>query len=73
MARMRNCPFCQKDVNDDFFGVHFNKLIGKWIFNHACDPMNATMDVDITVYGKTEQEVIDKWNGVQHEQEHLTD
>lgn len=65
MKKLRNCPFCGADVNTDIpcLGVHFNKLIGKWIFSHQCSPDPKALTVDVTVWGKTEEEVVDKWNG----------
>ena len=65
MGRLRNCPFCKKDVNHEIkeLNVHYNKMIGKWIFFHTCSP-RATDCVNVCVYGDSEQEVIDKWNGV---------
>lgn len=73
MDRLRNCPFCNKDVNDDFFGVHFNGLIKKWLFAHECEHPKTHFTVTICVYGLTKEEVIDNWNGVQYEQEHHAD
>lgn len=69
MAKMRNCPFCKKEVNEDapVYGVHYNKLIDKWLFLHVCSPDIGVVDINIDVYGKTKEEVIDRWNGVQDE------
>lgn len=66
MKKLRNCPFCNKDINDDLIGVHYSKGINKWVFSHYCDGANG---VTIDVYGKTEQEVIDNWNGEHEEYE----
>jgi hypothetical protein len=73
MKKMRNCPYCGEDVGTDILGVHYNEQLGKWLFNHFCDHKGGDIAVSVTVYGNTEQEVIDKWNGVQHEQEHPTE
>lgn len=67
MAEMRKCPFCGKEIDDGYPYLHFNMQMGKWIFDHWCDLVNPTSDCGITIYGKTKQEVIDKWNGVHHE------
>jgi hypothetical protein len=64
MKKLRNCPFCNKDVNDDLLGVHYSEGIKKWVFAHYCD---GAKGVTIDVYGETEQEVIDKWNGLYEE------
>ena len=68
---MRNCPFCKKEVNadDGVYGVRYNELIGKWLFDHVCHVATVGIDVCIDVYGMTKQEVIDRWNGVQDEVE----
>lgn len=65
MRKMRNCPFCNGAVkaDDGLLGVHYNPQLKKWLFDHFCDEEHPTEDVSITVYGKTKQEVIDKWNG----------
>lgn len=70
---MRNCPFCNKEVDEKayVYGVHYNEKISKYLFDHVCH-LAEGIDVSITVYGLTEDEVIDRWNGVQNE-EHLTD
>ena len=70
MARMRKCPFCEKEVAESYPHLMYNQQIGKWVFDHWCEGNERNeMPVVITVYGKTEQEVIDRWNGVYEEQE----
>ena len=54
---MRNCPFCKKEIDDV---PRYNATLKQWILSHYCDGVKA---VTIDVYGATEQEVIDKWNG----------
>lgn len=73
MNRLRRCPFCKAEVEDEYPYLHYNEILDKWVLDHWCDKNVSTDGVYITVYGKTEQEVIDKWNGVWHEQEHSTD
>lgn len=72
MKKLRNCPFCnaEVDANDPVYGVHFNKLIGKWLFGHSCHHA-LPVEVDITVYGETEEEVVNRWNGEVKESESL--
>lgn len=61
MSRLRNCPFCKKKVKDRYPYFHFNEVSRKWILSHYCDHTNG---VTIDVYGLTEQDCVDKWNGV---------
>ena len=73
MAEFRKCPFCNKEVDISRPKLHFNRLLGRWVFDHWCEDAYPDTGVGITVYGKTLAELIDKWNGVQHEQEHPSD
>lgn len=61
---MKHCPFCKKAIDPDHiaYGVRYNELCGKWIFDHFCHLSDADLDVVITVYGNTKQEVIERWN-----------
>jgi hypothetical protein len=71
MKNMRNCPFCKAEVEaeNSIYGVHYNRLCGKWLFSHQCKTTSGLpVELDITVYGMTEQEVIDRWNN-RHEDE----
>lgn len=63
MKKLRNCPFCKKEVKEYYPYLHFNENMEEWIFSHNCEHTEDAFEVCITVYGKTEQEVIDKWNG----------
>lgn len=65
--KLRNCPFCKADVNTDipFCGVHYNNVLEKWLFNHTCGD-KVPVEVCITVYGETEEEVYRRWNGEEH-------
>ena len=62
--KLRKCPFCKKDVNtnSEIMGVHFNKILKRWIFSHECHI--RPIDVSVVVYGDSKEEVIEKWNGV---------
>lgn len=66
MNRLRRCPFCKKEVEDTHPYLHYNASLHKWVLSHYC---NKTEAVTIDVYGKTEQEVIDKWNGIYEDEE----
>ena len=61
---LRNCPYCGAEVDESDVYLHYNKRIDKWIFDHWCNKEDPCNGVFVTVYGKTWQEVIDKWNGV---------
>jgi hypothetical protein len=65
MKKMRNCPFCNErmDADNGIYGVHFNELLGEWVFSHNCHKEGPTLEVTVTVYAKTKEEAIDRWNG----------
>ncbi len=69
MSRFRACPFCKKDVDCAYPYIHYHEDMGKWIFSHYCDHPITHFHVTIDVYGFTEQEVVDKWNGVYEDKE----
>jgi hypothetical protein len=64
---MRNCPFCGEKIERGFPTFGFNPRSGKWHLEHFCDLFSPEVTVSIAVYGKTEQECIDRWNGVHEE------
>ena len=68
MGRLRECPFCHKEVKDGFPYLHFHQEMKKWVFSHYCDHPKGQFHVTIDLYGMTEQECVDKWNGVYEEQ-----
>lgn len=61
---MKPCPFCGKKIDPDGFvyGVHYNELSKVWLFNHFCHKFTEGLDVTLTVYGDTKEEVIERWN-----------
>ena len=64
---MRNCPFCNEKAKRGF--PHFYLMEdGDWVFSHHCKlkPFPSLTGC-ITIYGASEQEVIDIWNGVYEE------
>lgn len=63
MGRMRNCPFCGKEVSDGFPSLMYVNTINQWNYHHAC-PHIGEVEVVVTIYGDSEEEVIEKWNGV---------
>ena len=71
MKKMRNCPFCKKEIDADHFvyGVYYHKDLDLYIFDHVCHIDTADLDICVTIYGKTKKEVINRWNGVQDEDE----
>ena len=66
MNRLRRCPFCRKEVKDSYPYLAYFEELDKWVLSHYCNKTNAAT---IDVYGKTEQEVIDKWNGIYEDEE----
>ena len=64
MARLRACPFCKKEVEQGFPYLHYHDVMGQWIYSHYCDHPEGKFHATIDVYGFTEQDVVDKWNGV---------
>lgn len=69
MSRFRTCPFCKKEVDGNYPYIHFNEVMGKWIFSHYCEHPDGQFHVTIDIYGFTEQDCIDKWNGVYEDEE----
>lgn len=62
---MKPCPFCGAHVDKDHFvyGVTYNSIMDLWVFDHICHyDDNHDLDVTMTVYGKTKEEVIERWN-----------
>lgn len=61
---MKHCPFCKKKIDPDHpaYGVQYNKLCNKWIFDHYCHISEDDLDIVVTVYGNTKEEVIERWN-----------
>lgn len=58
---MRDCPFCSKGIVLD--EISLTKLDeGDFAFTHFCH--TPGLHVAVTIYGRTEQEIKDKWNGV---------
>jgi hypothetical protein len=71
----RKCPYCGTEIITEGIcpELDFNELAGKWILHHVClHNGNFENGVSIFISGE-KQDVIDKWNGVWHEQEHSTD
>lgn len=64
MGRMRNCPFCGNEVSDGFPYLMYVNTINQWNYHHACPHIGAEVEVVVTIYGDSEEEVIEKWNGV---------
>ena len=72
----RKCPFCNRNLVTSGLApdVDYNSLMSKWVLLHSClHDENFKNGVSVWIVGETKEEVIDKWNGVQHEQEHLAD
>ena len=61
---MKPCPFCGEKIErkHPVWGVHYNNLCEKWIFDHTCHIGTTQVDVTTTVYGDTEEEAVERWN-----------
>lgn len=65
---MRKCPFCGEEIKFESPYLDYSEKNDVWIFTHYCTMTDQTLDVVVSVYGKTKQEVIDKFDrGVRHE------
>ena len=60
---MKPCPICGKKIDKDSvgYGVHYNEILGKWMFDHWCDDENPTA-CWLSVSAPTKEEVIERWN-----------
>lgn len=64
---MRRCPFCKADVKLEYpYLLAFTE--GGFVFSHYCKNDTLQPSISVDVYGRTEQEIKDKWNGVYEEQ-----
>lgn len=55
--KLKPCPFCGKD--DTFIGVTAK---GTWWLDHYCEHAKDELSTVTTVYGKSEEKVIERWN-----------
>lgn len=55
-ADVKPCPFCGDNK------VHVGDVKTKWMLWHFCVHEENEAEAHIDIYGKTEQEIIDKWN-----------
>ena len=67
MSELKPCPFCGKVINtyDFVYGVHYHEELRLWILDHTCNYdklADPSIDVTMTVYGKSMGEVIERWN-----------
>lgn len=67
MSKMKPCPFCGKriDKDDPTYGLLYLEKQGAWFVHHVCDfdeKAKPQIDVSISVYGNTKEEVIKRWN-----------
>lgn len=58
---LKPCPYCGAEILHDS-GTITNLGINGWVINHYCDPSIGELTVSISVYGKTKEEVINRWN-----------
>lgn len=70
MSRLRKCPFCGEEVEMRFPYFHYHEGMDRWVIYHACGcDKNFEDGLSVFITGKTEEKVIDYWNGVNHEVE----
>lgn len=67
MSNLRKCPFCGEEVKAEYPYLDYLKNLEIFMLAHYCPHGSGGISVGVSVYGKTEKEVIDKWNGVYEE------
>ena len=65
---MKECPFCGALVKPRSIDFNFNSLSKNWILFHNCNVDSEDSQMGILISAKTEQEVIDIWDGRYEEQ-----
>lgn len=70
---MRKCPFCNAEIDADhpYLGISYNENVEKYMLHHFCHKNSSKVEVCVSVYGDTKEEVIERWNG--HCEEHPTE
>lgn len=63
-TEMRDCPFCNAKISSEFPDMMFVEGLKKYVFTHACNYVNGAHTVFVSIYGDTEEEAINKWNGI---------
>ena len=72
MSKLRNCPFCKKEVYGDFPYLYKSER-GNWILSHYCKSKPDELSTTIDIYADTKQEAIDLWNGDYHAEEQTSE
>ena len=62
MNEMKRCPFCGAEVEEQFPYFYFHEGMEEWVFSHYCPHEGETLAVSISLWGKTREEVIERWN-----------
>ena len=60
--KMLRCPICGAEVEAKSPFMGYVEAYDIWNFNHHCDPDIPDLTCSINVWGKTEEEVIERWN-----------
>ena len=62
MSKLKKCPYCGEEVSADFPTVSYIEAHDLWLVSHYCGHEVDTLSVCISVYGKTKEEAIERWN-----------
>ena len=62
MNEMKRCPCCGAKVVAKFPYLMYLDKGGLWTFSHHCDHEPDDLTVGISVWGKTKEEIIERWN-----------
>lgn len=60
--KLLKCPFCNKNDEDNKYFTSISQKDDCWSLTHFCRELKDELYCCITVYGKSEEEVIELWN-----------
>lgn len=59
---MKRCPYCGQEIREDYPTIDYIKDHDVWLVSHFCPHEGDDLSVCISVYGKTREEAIERWN-----------
>jgi len=62
MEVLKKCPLCGEAVNTSWPFLMWQEVNGEWVLSHNCHDGNGDLIGSVTVYGKTAEEVFQRWN-----------